>query len=98
MGKTTSRFSGAMQRQWNGIRKPDHMLREARIMRSLHSQDDGWIPGSDPLALLGPGNTQRLGVHSVILALVARTHAFATLGKACVVGTSPTMTVGLRHA
>ncbi len=48
-----------MQRQRNGIRNPDDVLREARMMRSLRSPHNGWIPGSDPLALLGPGNVRK---------------------------------------
>ncbi len=55
-----SRISGAMQRQRNGVRNPDNMLREARLMRSLRSQNNGWVPGSDPLALLGPGTRRRV--------------------------------------
>ncbi len=98
MGSRPSRFSGAMQRQRNGIRNPDIVLREARMMCSLRSQNNLWIPGSDPLALLGSGNALKYDAHTVILALVARTHVFATSGKTWVVGTNPTMTVGLRHA
>jgi hypothetical protein len=55
-----ARFRGhAAQR--NGTRNPAIVMREALRMRcSLRSQDNVWIPGSDPLALLGPGNARRV--------------------------------------
>ena len=53
-----------MQRQRSGIRNPDSVLREARMMRSLRSQNNCWVPGSNPLTLLGPGNA-RAGFHAI---------------------------------
>ncbi len=58
MAETFARFRGhAAQR--NGTRNPEIVSREAlEILCSLRSQDNAWIPGSDPLALLGPGNAR----------------------------------------
>ncbi len=53
-----ARFRGHAAHR-NGARKPAIVLREARqILCSLRSRHNVWIPGSDPLALLRPGNAR----------------------------------------